>query len=108
MTHSIRAFAWGLLFLVAQQVVGLAQVDRELRSPPLFTGKSLPTSPGQQEDWVPPATKLPEKCVTAIQALIKYGFANPRGCEYREVEILCGAVWIEPQIPFKTHAWVLP
>ncbi len=66
-----------------------------------FAGKSIPDPPRQKEPWTPPRTKLPRFLVTATAALFEQGVADPRGCEYREVEIV---EWRT----FKTRAFVLP
>jgi len=34
--------------------------------------------------------------------------ADPRGCEYREIEVVVGDVWQASGIALKTHGWVLP
>ncbi len=67
----------------------------------LFTGKSIPDPPQQKQPWTPPRTKLPRFLVSATSALFEQGMADPRGCDYREVERLGG-----PAI--KTRAFVLP
>ncbi len=55
-----------------------------------FAGKSIPDPPAQKEPWTPPRTKLPRFLVTATAALFEQGVADPRGCEYREVEVVDG------------------
>jgi hypothetical protein len=66
-----------------------------------FAGKSIPDPPRQKEPWTPPRTKLPRFLVSATSALFEQGMADPRGCEYREVEIVEGRT-------FKIRAFVLP
>jgi hypothetical protein len=66
-----------------------------------LAGKSIPDPPRQKEPWTPPRTKLPRFLVSATSALFEQGMADPRGCEYREVEIVDGRT-------FKTRAFVLP
>ena len=68
----------------------------------------FPTPPRQQQAWTPPATRLPAELVSAATRLFAIGLADPRGCEYREVEIVVGDVWGGTGSPQKTHAWVLP
>jgi hypothetical protein len=34
--------------------------------------------------------------------------ADPRGCEYREIELVIGSVWKASGTSFKTHGWILP
>jgi hypothetical protein len=66
-----------------------------------FAGKSIPDPPRQQEPWTPPRTKLPQFLVAATSTLFDQGMADPRGCEYREVEIVDGR-------SYKIRAFVLP
>ena len=86
-----------LLPLFALACLGAEHPRRAVK----FTGKSIPDPPSQKEPWTPPATNLPPFLVTAASALFEQGMADPRGCEYREVEIVEG--WT-----FKTRAFVLP
>ncbi len=69
--------------------------------PTKFDGRSIPDPPAQKEPWTPPQTKLPRFLLTATSALFDQGVADPRGCEYREVEVLDGRT-------YGTHAFVLP
>jgi hypothetical protein len=71
------------------------------RPVPKFEGKSIPDPPRQIEPWTPPQTKLPRFLVSATAALFEQGMADPRGCEYREVEAGDGAI-------VKTRGFVLP
>jgi hypothetical protein len=71
------------------------------RQAPKFTGKSIPDPPGQKEPWTPAPTKLPRFLVSATKALFEQGMADPRGCEYREVEIVDWPT-------FKARAFVIP
>ena len=66
---------------------------------PLFTGTSLPLPPQQGKPWTPPRVNLPQAWVDGIRALVRQGFADPRGCDYREVKLAFGGA---------THAWVIP
>ena len=83
--------------LIAMAVLG-AQDPRQAAR---FAGKSIPDPPRQKESWTPPRTKLPRFLVTATSALFEQGMADPRGCEYREVEVVEGRT-------FKIRAFVLP
>ena len=60
---------------------------------PRFGGTNLPAPPMQQAPWTPPPTSLPSNYVSATRALFKAGMADPRGCEYREIEVGTGDVW---------------
>jgi hypothetical protein len=64
--------------------------------------------PAQGEAWTPAAQGLPEVLVTAIVSLFRQGLADPRGLEYRAVEIATGDVWSGGGRATATHAWVLP
>jgi hypothetical protein len=63
--------------------------------------------PQQGQPWKPLASKLPEKWTSALQEILKYGFADPRGCEYREVKLTCGSSIWGGNYLVATHAWVL-
>lgn len=73
----------------------------EFRATPKFTGRSIPDPPRQKESWTPPRTKLPRFLVTATAALFERGMADPRGGEYREVEIGDDSI-------VRTRGFVLP
>jgi len=45
---------------------------------------------------------------TAVAKLFQAGLADPRGCEYREVEVVAGRDYRLSGITVKTHGWVLP
>ena len=62
----------------------------------------LPTPPEQTHPWTAPRTSLPAAVVSASAALFDLGMADPRGCEYREVELVLA--WG----PVKEHGWLLP
>jgi hypothetical protein len=86
-----------LLVLVALACLGAD----ENRPAPKFEGKSIPDPPRQKEPWTPTQTTLPRFLVSATAALFEQGMADPRGCEYREVEIGDWAI-------VKTRGFVLP
>ena len=76
-------------------------------SPPAFLGDTIPSPPSQTAAWKPPATLLPEQFVTATATLFDQGLADPRDCEYREIEVVVGSVWGGSCV-YKIHGWVLP
>jgi hypothetical protein len=82
-------------------IVLLAGGADEYRPTPKFEGKAIPDPPRQRAAWTPPETKLPKFLVTATAALCDAGMADPRDCEYREVEIGDGVL-------VKTRGFVLP
>jgi len=83
----------------AQQFITLGA--QPYRPAPRFEGKMIPEPPGQSESWSAPATKLPKFLVTATGILFAQGVADPRGCEYRQVEIVNGSI-------VKARGFVLP
>jgi hypothetical protein len=93
-----------VLFLVAA-----GSVAAQPRKPsPHFTGGALPEPPVQRRPWQPPASDLPKPLLTAAEHLFKAGLADPRGCEYRAVEVAIGSCWSGDGGILKTRAWVLP
>jgi hypothetical protein len=80
----------------------------ERRASPLFTGSGLPQPPRQKSSWTPPASNLPTNYVTAAALLFEQGLADPRACEYREIEVGTGDVWRGDGGVVRTHGWVLP
>ncbi|HUJ59997.1 MAG TPA: hypothetical protein VLX92_15940 [Kofleriaceae bacterium] len=75
--------------------------------PPIPTPQ-YPEPPRQHATWSPPRTALPAAVVAAAQKLFDQGLADPRGCEYRELELEVGEAWQGAASPMKTHGWVLP
>lgn len=100
-----RSLLLAAFCLLAAPCVCSAQKREE--PPPKFEGASLPEPPRQREPWTPPQTKLPAALVDATRTLFEQGLADPRGGEYREVEMVTGSVWGDAG-KLKTHAWVLP
>jgi len=74
---------------------------------PKFGGTSIPVPPAQSQPWTPPQTKLPAVVVSAITELFNDGLADPRGCEYREIDVITGA-WSGDSGGLRTHGWVVP
>jgi hypothetical protein len=98
--------------IVGLAVAGPYVVAEELPESPkpgvLFTGTVLPAPPKQGQPWTPPASKLSKTWDSAVQAMLKHGIADPRGCQYREVELSCGSsAWGEFAL-VTTHAWLIP
>ena len=94
-------------------LLGLLSAARAAEPPPatptvLFTGRELPAPPQAGTKWQPPVSQLPGVWGSAVKVLLRYGFADPRSCEYREVEIACGNVWSNRGFLVKTRAWVIP
>ncbi len=57
------------------------------RPAPRFEGSRIPDPPGHDQPWTPPETRLPKFLVTATATLFDQGLADPRGCEYRAIEV---------------------
>ena len=95
-----RFVGWAWLALVAV-VASVSVAAQEYRRAPRFEGKIIPDPPGQGQPWTAPATKLPKFLVNATGVLFEQGVADPRGCEYRQVEIGRGSI-------DKVHGFVLP
>jgi len=75
-------------------------------SSPLST-KRFPQPPQQHATWKPPSTSLDSAVVSAIGKLFEHGMADPRGCEYRQIEIQTGSVWSGTGPKVETHGWVI-
>lgn len=73
-----------------------------------ITGAGFPLPPRQGAPWRPPETSLPAAFLTASIELFEQGLADPRDCEYRQVEIPVSSIWGGGVMIHKTHAWVLP
>ena len=78
------------------------------RFPARFAGTALPQPPRQEARWTPPRTSLPATLVSATAALFDQGLADPRGCDYRVVEVTTGFLWDGKGQTARTHAWVPP
>jgi hypothetical protein len=74
----------------------------------LFAGPDIPAPPWQKRSWAAPQTAVPAKFVAAVAVLFEQGFADPRGCEYREVRVAVGKYWSADSDVVLTHVWVLP
>ena len=67
----------------------------------------LPDPPEQRTPWRAPH-EVPTNLLSAAQALFEQGFADPRGCEYREIEVEVSGVWGGKVLAARTRGWVLP
>lgn len=88
-------------------VGGIGRPSQRPASPP-FPGKHLPLPPKQNRPWNAPETNLPANYINATALLFEQGLADPRGCDYREIEVGTGDVWEGVGGVVKTHGWVLP
>ncbi len=67
----------------------------------------LPEPPQQHKSWHPNAT-IPTNILSAVETMFDQGFPDPRGCEYREIEVEVSSVWKGKSALVKTRGWVLP
>src|SRR5580658_1376491 len=77
---------WRILPLLFFAILACFQILSRAAGP-ADDATPFPTPPMQGKPWTPPDTKLPPIVVDAIKELFDQGMADPRGCEYREVEI---------------------
>jgi len=78
-------------------------------SAPRFQGDSLPDPPAQNRKFTTPSdAKLPEAFLTATAALFELGLADPRDCEYREVQLAIGDQKSGDGGVVKVHGWAIP
>ena len=99
------------LLAIALVLVGASLAPADLRPTPPATAPGLPDPPRQEQPWTPPATGLPRFLLAATASLFEQGLADPRGCEYREVELAGegqGRLAPDGKPRPTTHAWVLP
>ena len=94
----------------ARSMLGMGgiTITPERKASPLFTGSSLPRPPRQESRWTVPETQLPTNYISATRLLFEQGLADPRGCDYRVIEVGTGNVWNGDGGMVETHGWVLP
>ena len=80
-----------------------AQQQNPVRAP-FFQGEALPTPAQQNASWLHGDDALSKAAAT----LFEQGLADPRGLEYREIEIAVGNPWNGGGSSTKTHGWILP
>jgi hypothetical protein len=98
-----------LLALASTPSVAVGGPPRPEAGPSLrFTGADIPAPPMQKKPWTAPKAALPAKLVAAITLLFEQGFADPRGCEYREIRVAAGGYLGRTAEVLLTHGWVLP
>ena len=84
------------------------QREKGFRPAPRFEGATIPAPPRQGQPWTPSETSLPRFLVRASATLFEQGLADPRGGDYRAIEIAVGSVWSNVGSILATHGWVLP
>ena len=85
-----------------------ADANGERKPSPHFQGNELPIPPQQGQPWTPPVTGLPQEVVDAVKTVFDEGLADPRGCEYREINVAVGDCQQGDAGVVSTHGWVLP
>jgi hypothetical protein len=68
----------------------------------------LPDPPKQEMEWHPVPGAIPTNLLSAVSTIYDQGFPDPRGCEYREIEVQIGSLWSAKPSTVKTRGWVLP
>src|SRR5437899_2410856 len=103
---SFRRFLFLLLFCFFSLAPNLSAQQKRTWN---FTGASAPEPPRQKAPWTPPQSEaqLPANLISATTRLFEQGLADPRGTDYREIEIMIGRAWGK-EFTVKTHGWVLP
>ena len=67
-----------------------------------------PIPPMQSAPWTLTVTNPIPNLESAVSNLFACGMADPRGCDYREIEIVVGNFGTATGATNKTHGWVLP
>jgi hypothetical protein len=98
----------GLVALAAVFCLANLSLAQTPKPSPIYRGPGLPTPPQQHAAWRRPATKLPAFLLKDVELLFDQGMADPRGCEYRQIEVVTGNCWSGDSGICKTHGWVLP
>jgi len=62
----------------------------------------------QSAPWSASSLVLSTNLRSAVDVLFRTGMADPRGCDYREIEIVVGSLVKPPGVAVKTRGWVLP
>ena len=100
MTIAARVISRCFAFVV---VTALCSCANPITVPP------LPTPPQQHAAWTP-VGEVSSNFLSITRTLFGQGLPDPRGCEYREVEVSVRSVWgqWEGSRPAKTHGWIIP
>lgn len=98
-------FRWFFLLLVFTSGCH-ASIVRPKAAP--IVVPDFPEPPQQQAKWDSDTNLISPEFVSATKTLFEQGLADPRGCDYREIEIHVGDVRSGGGNKIKTHGWVLP
>jgi hypothetical protein len=71
------------------------------------TAAPYPEPPQQHAAWIPAKSALDGKVVAAMKRLFDEGFADPRGCDYRELDVVVTHGWEDAATTVRTHGWVI-
>lgn len=77
-------------------------------APQTMAAQDLPEPPRQHRPWKPPSTELRTNLISSAEILFNLGLADPRGCEYREFEMVLGRDWRGSNYNVRVHGWILP
>jgi hypothetical protein len=72
-----------------------------------FHGNEIPEPPQQKLPWTLSLSALPTNYLRATALLFQQGLADPRGCDYQEIEVGTGEIWQGDGGIIKTHGWIL-
>lgn len=118
MRYSAVMNAWAALAIAVAMACAASAADApeeyglgpryEYRLGPRYDGGAMPEPPKQHAPWKAKSGSVPQKWAEAAGKLFDLGFADPRGCEYREIEIVAAETWGGGGYVGKTHGWVLP
>lgn len=73
-----------------------------------FSNWHFPSPPQQNLVWNRGETTLSKEVILAMRQLFELGLADPRGCEYKTVQVEIGNVWSHKPGLITTRGWVLP
>ena len=96
---------WFLLLLLV--VSGCSGSAGRPHDAPLVVA-AFPEPPQQRLAWTAATNVISPAFASAARVLFDQGLADPRGCDYREIEIQVGELWSDAGVRVKTHGWVLP
>ncbi len=96
----------GILALLPALARADVPTDREQRL--RVTSQGIPDPPLQDAEWKPPTSKVPHDFVYAVRLVFDQGLADPRGCDYRDVEVVTGSSRFNNDGITPTRGWVLP
>jgi hypothetical protein len=97
----------GIIAAITLAVVAVVR-GQQSATAPAYVAAVLPSPPHQTDPWTAPPSTLPANLISATTRLFEQGLADPRGGEYRAVDLVVGNVWNGSETVSSTNAWVLP